>query len=248
MKKVRIIKVGGNIIDNPQALEAFLGEFAQVEGMKILVHGGGKIATAVAKGLGIEAQMIDGRRVTDAPMLRVVTMVYAGLINKEVVVKLRGEGCNAIGLTGADGGLIQSKKRSATPIDFGYVGDPTEVNLETATTLLEGGLVPIIAPLTLGDAELLNTNADTVAQTIATGLAAKYEVTLEFRFEKAGVLLDINDPSSLVKEITAQKFEELKQCGAVAQGMIPKITNALQAVEQGVESVYIGGTLVCATK
>ncbi len=245
MKNLRIIKVGGNVIDSPEALEAFLSEFSKIEGLKILVHGGGKIATQVSSGLGIKAQMIEGRRVTDSEMLRVVTMVYGGLINKDIVVRLQALGCNALGVTGADGGLIQSKRRSPEPIDFGFVGDLCCVNTSTASTLLDGGLTPIIAPLTLGDGELLNTNADTVAQTIATGLAQEYKVTLEYRFEKAGVLLDIDDPNSLIKEINATKFAELKQSGVVAAGMIPKIQNALEAVDKGVESVYIGGTKVC---
>ncbi len=246
MKNLRIVKVGGNVIDSTEALEAFLNEFSKIEGLKILVHGGGKIATSIASGLGIKAQMIEGRRVTDSEMLRVVTMVYGGLINKDIVVKLQALGCNALGLTGADGGLIQSKRRSPEPIDFGFVGDPCGVNISTAATLLEGGITPIVAPLTIGGDELLNTNADTVAQTIATALASEYKVTLEYRFEKAGVLLDIDDPTSLVEQIDAEKFNQLKQSGVVAAGMIPKIQNALAAVEKGVESVYIGGTKVCS--
>lgn len=240
-----VVKVGGNIIDNPVALNDFLREFQSIAGAKILVHGGGKVATDVAQGLGIEAIMLDGRRVTDEPMLRVVTMVYAGMINKNIVAKLQYLGCNALGLTGADGTLVVSKKRPTHPVDYGYVGDPISVNVDTAKALLDNGLVPIIAPLTYGDGEILNTNADTMAQTIATGLAAHFDVDLVFKFEKRGVLRDINDGNSVMERITPRIFEELKAAGIVDKGMLPKLTNALAAVESGVRNVFIGETVIC---
>lgn len=247
MKKLTILKVGGNIIDNPLALDAFLEEFATVEGAKILVHGGGKIATTIAKGLGVEAVMIDGRRVTDEPMLRIVTMVYGGLINKNIVAKLQHLGCNAMGLTGADGGLIQSQKRSPMPVDYGFVGDPVSVNVGTAKALLDNDLVPVVAPLTYGNGEMLNTNADTMAQTVATGLVGDFDVDLVFKFEKRGVLMNIEDENSVIQMITPQIFDELKAQGVVDKGMLPKLTNALKAVSQGVKNVYIGETRICNT-
>lgn len=241
MQSIQVIKIGGNVVDNPEKLRQFLRDFASLAGPKVLVHGGGKVATAISKGLGIEAQMIGGRRVTDAETLRIVTMVYAGLINKNIVAALQGEGCNALGLCGADGGLILSKKRSATPIDYGFVGDPTDFNLDTATALIDGGLVPIVAPITY-DAEngtLLNTNADTVAQTVAVGLAQKYPVELVFCFEKRGVLRDVNDDTSVISHIDPTLYAQLKADGIVADGMLPKLENAFKAIESGVKNVVI---------
>ena len=244
MKNLTIVKIGGNVIDNPDALELFLEEFKAIEGEKILVHGGGKIATRTASEMGIEATMIDGRRVTDKAMLRVVKMVYGGLVNKNIVASLQRKGVNAIGLTGADGGIIRSEKRSPMPIDYGYVGDPIEVNVATARTLLEGGLVPILAPLTYADGEILNTNADTIAQTVATALSGHYSVSLHYKFEKSGVLLDVDDENTLIKHITPERFAELKESGAVHSGMLPKIENALNAAKAGVEAIFIGKTKI----
>lgn len=244
MKQLTIVKIGGNVIDNPEALGVFLGEFKQIEGIKILVHGGGKIATRTAQDMGIKATMIDGRRVTDLEMLKVVTMVYGGLVNKNIVAALQHMGVNAIGLTGADGAIITSEKRNPTPIDYGYVGDPVAVNIETAKTLLNAGLIPIIAPLTHAQGEILNTNADTIAQTLATALSDHYEVSLCYRFEKVGVLLDIDDQSTLIKHITPSIFQDLKNSGAVHSGMIPKIENALNAALNGVKAIFIGQTKI----
>ena len=255
---VKVIKIGGNVVDNPQKLQQFLTDFASLEGPKVLIHGGGKVATAIAKGLGIETQMIDGRRVTDAETLRIVTMVYTGLINKNIVAALQKAGCRALGLCGADGALIRSKKRAATPVDYGFVGDPVEFGLETATTLLEGGLVPIVAPITY-DGEsgaLLNTNADTVAQTVAVGLAQRYPVELVYCFEKRGVLRDVNDEESVIPEINPSLYVQLKAEGGVADGMRPKLDNAFKAIGAGVKQVVIcaaecltrpgyGGTTLC---
>lgn len=255
---VKVIKIGGNVVDNPQKLQQFLTDFASLAGPKVLIHGGGKVATAIAKGLGIETQMIDGRRVTDAETLRIVTMVYAGLINKNIVATLQKAGCPALGLCGADGALIRSKKRAATPVDYGFVGDPVAFGLETATTLLEGGLVPIVAPITY-DGEsgaLLNTNADTVAQTVAVGLAQRYPVELVYCFEKRGVLRDVNDEESVIPTINPSLYAQLKAEGVVADGMLPKLDNAFKAIGAGVKQVVIcaaecltrpgyGGTTLC---
>lgn len=243
MQSIKVIKIGGNVVDNPEKLQQFLRDFASLEGPKVLVHGGGKVATAISKGLGIEAQMIGGRRVTDAETLRIVTMVYAGLINKNIVAALQGEECNALGLCGADGGLIRSKKRAVTAegVDYGFVGDPVDFNLNTATALIDGGLVPIVAPITY-DAEngtLLNTNADTVAQTVAVGLAQKYPVELVYCFEKRGVLRDVNDDDSVISSINPELYEQLKADGIVADGMLPKLENAFKAIHSGVRSVVI---------
>lgn len=256
MKKLTIIKIGGNVIDNDAALEIFLDQFCALEGAKILVHGGGKIATSIAKSLGFEAVMIDGRRVTDANMRDVVTMVYGGLVNKKIVAGLQRRGVNAIGLCGADGAVVESKIRSKSPIDYGFVGDPTEVNTSLLKTLVDSGLTPIVAPLTLDKEHgILNTNADTMAQTVAVAMAGgvvgekvqmgDYEVDLVYKFELRGVLVDVNDPNSLIEIIDRESFEKLKTDGVVAGGMLPKITNALCAVDQGVSSVFIGETRIC---
>ena len=244
MKQLTIVKIGGNVIDNNDALKTFLDEFKLIEGIKILVHGGGKIATRTAQSMGIEATMIDGRRVTDIDMLKVVTMVYGGLVNKNIVATLQNIGVNAIGLTGADGAIITSEKRNPKPIDYGYVGDPITVNIETAKTLLNAALVPIIAPLTHADGEILNTNADTIAQTLATALSGHYSVNLCYKFEKSGVLLDVDDETTLIKHITPSIFQDLKSKGAVHSGMIPKIENALSAAANGVDAIFIGQTKI----
>ncbi|MDR0954587.1 MAG: acetylglutamate kinase [Rikenellaceae bacterium] len=239
---IKVIKIGGNVVDNPEKLSRFLSDFAALEGDKILVHGGGKIATAISKSLGIETQMIDGRRVTDAPTLQVVTMVYAGWINKSIVNRLQTLGCNALGLSGADGRLIVSQKRAASPVDYGFVGDPIpeKFGIRTAQTLIEGGFTLVVAPITASEAgDLLNTNADTVAQTIALGMSAIDEVELVYCFEKAGVLLDVNDETSVLPEITPAYFAELKAQGIVSEGMIPKLENAFKAIAGGVRSVVI---------
>lgn len=243
MQSIKVIKIGGNVVDNPEKLQQFLRDFASLEGPKVLVHGGGKVATAISKGLGIEAQMIGGRRVTDAETLRIVTMVYAGLINKNIVAALQGEGCNAMGLCGADGSLIRSNKRAVTAegVDYGFVGDPVDFNLDTATALIDGGLVPIVAPITY-DAEngtLLNTNADTVAQTVAVGLAQRYPVELVYCFEKRGVLRNVEDDDSVISSINPELYEQLKADGIVADGMLPKLENAFKAICSGVRSVVI---------
>ena len=243
---LKVVKIGGNVVDNPEKLETFLRDFASLPGPKILVHGGGKIATHIAKSLGIETRMIEGRRVTDAETLQVVTMVYAGLINKTIVSKLQASGCNAIGLCGADGGWIRSQRRNPIPIDYGFVGDPLpeRFGLQTARTLIDAGMTIVAAPITLDDANgsLLNTNADTVARTVAVGMAAAYEVELVYCFEKRGVLRNIEDETSVIPEITPSQFVRLKAEGVVADGMLPKLENAFRAIDNGVRKVVICGS------
>lgn len=242
MQKLKVVKIGGNVVDNPQALSLFLDEFSKIEGAKILIHGGGKIATAISKSLGIKTQMIGGRRVTDECTLDVVTQVYAGLINKKIVALLQALGVNSFGLCGADGAAIVSKKRDNVPVDFGYVGDPlaAKFGLKTFNQLLDGGMTPVVAPITLSlDAELLNTNADTVAQTIAVGMSSNYDVELIYCFEKKGVLMSIEDEDSVITHITSESFADLKAANIVADGMLPKLENAFIALNSGVKKVVI---------
>lgn len=243
MRPLTIIKIGGNVIDNSENLHRFLIDFAALPGDKILVHGGGKIATELGKTLGIEAKMVDGRRITDIETLRVVTMVYAGLINKNMVAQLQAKGSNAIGLTGADGNIIQAKKRPTIPIDYGFVGDLDETSVSSATldNLLKAGLVPVLCAITHdGDSQLLNTNADTIASAVAVAMSSIYQTQLVYCFEKKGVLKDVDDDSSVVREIKTDEFDRLKADGTVAGGMIPKLHNAFDAIKKGVSAVYIG--------
>ena len=239
---LKIVKIGGNIVDNPEKLDRFLTDFASLKGERILVHGGGKVATTISKALGIETQMVDGRRITDAETLRVVTMVYAGVINKSIVAKLRTLGADAIGLCGADGGLIVSRRRNPVPVDYGFVGDPEKVNTALARELLGRGMTMVVAPITF-DGEggtLLNTNADTVASSIATAMAeAGVETELIFCFEKRGVLADMDDENSVIAHIDRERFAALKASGAVFEGMLPKLDNAFKAIDKGVASVVI---------
>lgn len=243
MKPLWIIKIGGNVIDNPDALDIFLKDFSALDGAKVLIHGGGKIATQIAKGLGVETQMVNGRRITDAEMLKIVTMVYGGLVNKNLVAKLQANGTNAIGMTGADGNVIQAVKRPVKEVDFGFVGDLTETSINdyTLAQILEAGLVPVFAALTHdGKGQMLNTNADTIASALAVGLSSRYETKLIYCFEKNGVLTDINDDNSVIAKINPHYFEELTQQGVIADGMLPKLQNAFDAIANGVKEVYIG--------
>lgn len=245
---LRVVKIGGNIVDNPEKLEKFLTDFATLSGDKILIHGGGKVATTISKALGIETQMVNGRRVTDAETLRVVTMVYAGVINKTIVNKLNALGCRSIGLSGADGEFIVAKRRSPVPVDYGFVGDPTEVNCELVQTLSQAGYTIVAAPITTdGAGTLLNTNADTIAQTIATAMAEQCDVELIYCFEKRGVLMDVDDENSVVPQIDRVSFEQLKASGVVAEGMLPKLENAFRAIENGVKRVVICSAEMIAT-
>jgi len=243
MKQLTIIKIGGNVIDNSHKLHEFLLDFTALPGDKILVHGGGKIATELGVSLGIEPKMVDGRRITDIETLRIVTMVYAGLINKNMVAQLQAKGCNAIGLTGADGNVIQAVKRPVGIVDYGFVGDldETSVSVTTLNSLLNSNLVPVLCAITHdGDTQLLNTNADTIASAVAVAMSAHYETRLIYCFEKKGVLRDVEDESSLVTEIRSGEFEGLKEEGVVSGGMIPKLHNAFEAIKKGVSAVYIG--------
>ena len=240
MKAITVLKIGGNVIDNPESLRAFLREFAALEGSKVLVHGGGKLATRLAERLELKVKMVDGRRITDKGTLDVVTMVYAGLINKQIVAGLQAAGCNAIGLSGADGNAVTARRRSPEPIDYGFVGDIERVNTDLLGRLLESGLVPVFpAIMHDGCGTLLNCNADSVASALALGLTALAPVDLVYCFEKAGVLSDPEDERSVIGEITAENYAALKADGTVSKGMIPKIENALKAVAEGVRSVTI---------
>ena len=243
MKKLSVIKIGGNVIDNSEKLHQFLLDFTALPGDKILIHGGGKIATELGASLGVEAKMVDGRRITDIETLRVVTMVYAGLINKNMVAQLQEKGCNAIGLTGADGNLIKAVKRPVKDIDYGFVGDLSadSVSSKTLDSLLSAGLVPVLCAITHnGEGQLLNTNADTIASAVAVAMSSLYDTVLVYCFEKRGVMRDIDDDSSLVPEIRLDEFEGLKAEGVVSGGMIPKLHNAFEAIKSGLTAVYIG--------
>ena len=239
---IQVIKIGGNVVDNPEALERFIGDFAQIEGRKILIHGGGKIATRLSEKLGIATQMIDGRRVTDAATLEVVTMAYGGAINKHIVALLQAAGCNAIGLSGADANLLPAVRRKPVPIDYGFVGDieVEAIPVETLKVLLDSGLTPVFCALTHdGQGSMLNSNADSVAQAVAVAASRIDTTHLHYCFEKVGVLRDVEDEESLIELITAESFASLREAGVVNKGMIPKIENALRAIEAGVCSVII---------
>lgn len=240
-QQITIVKVGGKIVENPETLNQLLHDFSALPGKKVLVHGGGRTATDMASRLGIETHMVEGRRITDADMLRVVTMVYAGLVNKNVVARLQGCGVNALGLTGADMDVIRSYRRPLkNGIDYGFVGDVDHVDGERLSMLVEAGITPVMAPLTHnGQGDMLNTNADTIAAETAKALAAHYDVTLVYCFEHAGVLTNPDDEESVIPLITREKFEHLKADGTVSGGMLPKIENSLAAVEAGVKRVVI---------
>ena len=248
MNKLYVIKIGGNIIDNEVKLAAFIKDFAAVKGLKVLVHGGGKLATKLAADLGIEQQMIDGRRITDAATLKIVTMVYAGDINKNVVAQLQANGCNTIGLTGADGNAIKAHKRVSPPtpkgepgIDYGFVGDVDTVNTSLLQSLLEQNIAVVLAPITHdGNGLLLNTNADTIAQETAKALSSIYDVELIYSFEKSGVLMNAEDDASVIPSINPTTYSELKEKQVIFAGMIPKLDNAFAAINSGVSKVIIG--------
>lgn len=241
MEKVTIVKVGGAIVEDNEQLAQLLTDFAAIPGKKVLVHGGGRRATKVAAALGIESKMVNGRRITDAQMLEVVTMVYGGLVNKNLVAKLQAKGVNALGLTGADMDVIHSHKRLVKDgVDFGYVGDVERANGKMLQTLIQEGITPVMAPLTHdGNGYILNTNADTIASETAKALAPYYDVTLIYSFEKKGVLSNPDDDNSVIPVITRSDFEKYQADGTIGGGMIPKIENALAAVDAGVKEVII---------
>lgn len=244
MKKAYVIKIGGNIIDNEKKLTHFLLSFAalQKDAALILIHGGGKLATNLAEKIGVAQQMVDGRRITDAETLKIVTMVYAGLINKNIVAQLQSAGCNAIGLSGADGNAILAHKRIVSGnTDYGYAGDIDAINTQLLRQLLEQNLSVVLAPITHDKkGQLLNTNADTLAQETAKALAADYDVTLIFSFEKSGVLLDVNNENTVIKSITPELYRQLKLEQKIFAGMIPKLDNAFVALNKGVKKIVIG--------
>ncbi len=241
MEKVTIVKVGGAIVEDNEQLAQLLTDFAAIPGKKVLVHGGGRRATKVAAALGIESKMVNGRRITDAQMLEVVTMVYGGLVNKNLVAKLQAKGVNALGLTGADMDVIHSHKRPVKDgVDFGYVGDVERANGKMLQTLIQEGITPVMTPLTHdGNGNILNTNADTIASETAKALAPYYDVTLIYSFEKKGVLSNPDDDNSVIPVITRSDFEKYQADGTIGGGMIPKIENALAAVDAGVKEVII---------
>jgi acetylglutamate kinase len=241
MDKLIIVKIGGNIIDDEGKLSCFLKDFATIRGRKILIHGGGKLATRLAEQMKIPQQMVDGRRITDAETLKIVTMVYAGYINKNIVAQLQANGCNAIGLTGADGNVILAHKRVHATLDYGFVGDVDAIDSSLLSNLLQQGLTPVLAPITHDrKGQLLNTNADTIAQESAKALSGFYDIELIYSFEKIGVLLDINDEKSVIKQLNAGFYSELKKEGKIFAGMIPKLDNAFSALNNGVKKVIIG--------
>ena len=254
MKSLKVIKIGGNVIDNPESLQQFIADFAMLQGPKILVHGGGKIATKLAEDLGIKSKMVEGRRITDGESLKVVTMVYAGLINKNIVAGLQSENCNAIGLSGADGNLIHAKRRplkelfskeknESIKVDYGFVGDLDESSIDHQglRKLLDAGFTPVFSAITHdGKGQLLNTNADTIASAISIAMSKEYETSLIFCFEKAGVLMDVEDESSVIRSIDPQYYNELKRQGIINEGMIPKLDNAFEAINKGLKEVCIG--------
>lgn len=240
MEKLTLVKVGGKIVEEEETLQALLQDFSQIEGFKVLVHGGGRSATRLAVQLGIESKMVNGRRITDAETLKVVTMVYGGLVNKNIVAGLQAQGVNALGLTGADMNLMRSDKRPVAEVDYGFVGDVKEVNAGLLASLIRQGIVPVLAPLTHDkQGNMLNTNADTIAGEAAKALARHFEVTLMFCFEKKGVLSDENDDESVISEIDRDTFRRLVEKGVIQGGMIPKLENAYQAIDAGVKEVII---------
>ncbi len=242
MNKLFIIKIGGNVLDDAKQLEIFLKDFASIKEPRILIHGGGKIATKIGNQLGIESNYINGRRITDAETLDLVTMVYGGLVNKQLVATLQHLGCNAIGVTGADANLIAATKRPVKDIDYGFVGDikPSGVNTALLYELLKQNTVPVFAPLTHAEGLMLNTNADTIASVIAVALSKHFDVRLIFCFEKKGVLRDVNDSGSVITHLSRKLYDEYSEQGVFADGILPKLENAYAAIDAGVKEVLIG--------
>lgn len=239
--KLSIIKIGGNVINKSEALRSFLEDFAHLDSLKILVHGGGRKATEVADFMGLHPKMVGGRRITDEANLEVVTMVYAGLINKKIVSKLQAENCNALGLSGADANVIQAHKRIVRDIDYGFAGDIDAINTEMISLFLEGGITPVFSAITHDKkGQLLNTNADTIAAELAKALSNLYEIELIYCFEKSGVLQDVNDDSSVIEAINSSLYAELKNNGTINEGMLPKLENCFDSINGGVDKVILG--------
>ncbi|MEO1010393.1 MAG: acetylglutamate kinase [Bacteroidota bacterium] len=236
-----IIKIGGNVIGNPEALSTFLKRFSKMEGHKILVHGGGKKASEVLKEMGIAPKMVGGRRITDYKTLEVVTMVYGGLTNKNIVAQLQANNCNSIGLSGADGNTIRAHKRPVRDIDYGFAGDVNGIDPKIISQLLHAGLTPVFCALTHdGQGQLLNTNADTIASEVAIGMSKEYETTLYYCFEKKGVLRDIDDEDSVIQQIDSKSYKDLLAAKIIADGMLPKMENCFHALRNKVQKVCIG--------
>jgi acetylglutamate kinase len=241
METLKVIKIGGNIIDSQDALKVFLANFSKLKGPKILVHGGGKLATKLAHQMNIKVKMIQGRRVTDNPTLEIITMVYAGKINKGIIAELQANKCNAIGFSGADGNTIISVKRPVMNIDFGFVGDIVKVNTETVNLLLNNKITPVFCAITHDtNGQLLNTNADTIASELAIAFADIYKVELYYCFEKKGVMKDINDDDSIIKNINSKNYQNLIDQGLITDGMLPKLVNCFNAIKNNVKKVCVG--------
>lgn len=239
-ERLCIVKVGGKIVEEPESLKQFLNGFSKIKGYKVLVHGGGRLATDMAAKLGIDSQLVNGRRITDAEMLKVVIMVYGGLINKQIVAGLQAIGVNALGLTGADLNYMRSERRPVKDVDYGFVGDVKEVNADILADLITKGIVPVLAPLTHDKSgNLLNTNADTIAAETAKALAKYFEVTLMFCFEKKGVLLNEDVEESVIPVLTPELFKKYVAEGVISSGMIPKLENSFEALKAGVKQVVI---------
>jgi len=242
-EKLSIVKIGGNIIEDNNALSAFLKLFSKLEGKKILVHGGGKRATAIASKLGIESKMVNGRRITDAETLEVITMVYGGLVNKNIVAQLQALNINGIGLTGADANSITSDKRPVKEVDFGFVGDVKTVDYKSVNKLIEANFTPVFCAITHdGKGQLLNTNADTITSQLAVGMSHLYNTSIYYCFELNGVLKDINDKNSVIKHIDSNLYKELLKQGVIADGMLPKLENCFDALNNGVKTINMGNT------
>lgn len=241
MQILKIIKIGGNIIDDESALNNFLEEFSKIEGPKILVHGGGKLATKLANQMGVEVKMTKGRRITDADTLDIITMVYAGKINKDIVAKLQSKQCNAIGFSGADGNVIVSVKRPVKTIDYGFVGDVVKVNTNTLEVFLNNQVTPVFCAITHDEnGQLFNTNADTIASELAIGFAKTFQTELYYCFEKNGVLQNVNDDDSVIEIINSKNYKTLINDGVIADGMLPKLNNCFYAIDHNVQKVCIG--------
>lgn len=239
--KLSIVKIGGNVIEDKSELSKFFQLFSELEGPKILVHGGGKLATELGNKLGVEARMVNGRRITDAQSLEIITMVYGGLANKNIVAGLQARNCNAIGLSGADANTIKAHKRPVNEIDFGFVGDVESVNSNTIENLLKIGFTPVFCAITHdGNGQLFNTNADTIASEIAIGMSGIYSTTLYYCFEKKGVLSDVSEDNSVIKNIDSDSYQDLLQKKIIADGMLPKLENCFHALEKNVTKVCIG--------
>jgi acetylglutamate kinase len=242
MDKIFIIKIGGNVLDNPEALKNFLSDFAAIPEKKILIHGGGKIASRIGDQLGIRSKYQNGRRITDAATLDLVTMVYGGLVNKQIVASLQQLGCNALGLTGADGNSIQGKKRAVQDTDYGFAGDidAAGVNVAILEMMLAQKLIPVFAPLTYAAGSILNTNADTIASVLAVALSKNFQIRLIYCFEKKGILRDVNDLQSVIHHLPRDLYQQLLEQNALVDGILPKLENAFAAIDAGVKEVLIG--------